>query len=61
MSQLGGYITVKKAAETYGLTRRRWRQLCDNGVIEAVKLGGLWFLKPESCEEYLKRKTNQPS
>ena len=53
---LGGYITCQEAANRFGLSDRRWRQLAKAGKIEATKHGGRWWIIPDSCKEYLKRK-----
>lgn len=45
-----GYITVKEAAEKWGLTVRRVQMMCSRGQINGVtKFGRAWVL-PENVE-----------
>lgn len=46
-----GYITVKEAAEKWGLTVRRVQMMCSRGQIDGVtKFGRAWVL-PENVEK----------
>jgi hypothetical protein len=39
------WITVKEAADMWGITKRRVQYLCDNGRIKDIqKLGNMWVI-----------------
>jgi len=39
------WITVKEAADIWGITKRRVQYLCDNGKIHDIqKLGNMWVI-----------------
>jgi excisionase family DNA binding protein len=48
-------MTVKEAAFAMGLDFHNVYYLLTMGEIEAVKIGDLWRLAPESVDEYAKR------
>ncbi len=57
------YMSVKKAAEKYGVTKRWIQKLCETGKIQgAVKLdeSGIWLI-PKDAEIILERKKNDSS
>lgn len=61
------FITLKEAAEKWGISERRIRILCTEGRVEgATKMGPMWVIpadsvKPEDkrvkSEKYIKEKT----
>ena len=46
-----GYISVKQAAENWGVTTRRVQYYCANGYIEGVIRFGRSFAIPETAEK----------
>jgi len=49
------YITVVQASRLSGLSARQIQWLLQNKVIEGVKPGHDWLLKPAAVMEYLRR------
>ena len=49
------YITVAQASRLSGLSRRQIQWLLKNLVIEGIKPGHDWLLRPSTVMEYLKR------
>ncbi len=51
---LGGttYISSKRAAKEYGYAQDYVGQLARGGVIDAQRVGGLWYVNPASLEAY---------
>ncbi len=48
------YIPSRKAAEECGYTQDYVGQLCRKGLIEAKRMGGLWYINLESLKNYKK-------
>ena len=48
------YITVAQASRLSGLSRRQIQWLLKNKVIEGIKPGHDWLLRPSAVMEYLK-------
>jgi len=44
---------VSELAEAGGVTGRRIRQLCDEGRLDCVKMGGRWLIFDESARKWL--------
>lgn len=40
-------LDTKTASELWGLSQDRVKQLCQNGEIEAVKIGNSWAIKKD--------------
>lgn len=50
------YITLKEAAEKWGISERRIRILCTDGRIEgATKMGPMWVIPADSVKPDDKR------
>lgn len=49
------YITVAKAAELSGLTPRHIQRLLKRGVIEGVRPGHEWLVRPSAVMAYLRQ------
>jgi excisionase family DNA binding protein len=49
------YITVAQASQLSGLSRRQLSWLLKNGVIEGIKPGHDWLVRPSVVMEYLAR------
>ena len=50
------YITLKEAAEKWGISERRIRILCTDGRIEgATKMGPMWVIPADSIKPDDKR------
>lgn len=49
------YVTVAQAARLSGLTPRHIARLLQNGVIEGIKPGHDWLLRPSAVMQYLKQ------
>lgn len=50
------YITLKEAAEKWGISERRIRILCTDGRIEGVtKMGPMWVIPADSVKPDDKR------
>lgn len=50
------YITLKEAAEKWGISERRIRILCSDGRIEgATKMGPMWVIPADSIKPDDKR------
>ena len=50
------YITLKEAAEKWGISERRIRILCSDGRIEgATKMGPMWVIPADSVKPDDKR------
>lgn len=49
------YITVAQASKLSGLSTRQIQWLLKNHVIEGIKPGHDWLLRPSAVMEYLKR------
>ena len=54
------YITLKEAAEKWGISERRIRILCTDGRIEgATKMGPMWVIPADSVKPDDKRVTSK--
>ena len=51
-SKLSELITTLEASKILGLTQRRILQAINEGLLEAVKVGGRWLVKRESVYRY---------
>ena len=49
------YITVAQASKLSGLSTRQIQWLLKNGVIEGIKPGHDWLLKPSVVMDYLRQ------
>ena len=49
------YITVAQASRLSGLSVRQLQSLLKNGVMEGVKPGHDWLVRPSAVVDYLKR------
>jgi excisionase family DNA binding protein len=49
------YITVAQASKLSGLSTRQIQWLLKNRVIEGIKPGHDWLLKPSAVMEYLRQ------
>jgi excisionase family DNA binding protein len=49
------YTTVAAAAKRFGLSARHLRRLLQQGVIEGIKPGRDWLVRPSAVGEYLRR------
>jgi excisionase family DNA binding protein len=49
------YITAAQAAKLSGLTDRHIRWLLQRGIIEGIRPGHEWLVKPSTMMEYLRR------
>lgn len=49
------YITVSRAAEASGLSRRQIQALLQSGVLPGIKPGRDWLLKLSTVMEYLRQ------
>lgn len=45
-----GYLTIKEAADALGVSEQRVRQLVRRGQLEAVRIGGVLHVTPESVQ-----------
>lgn len=57
--QIEGYMTTEEAAEALGVGAQWVRDLCNEGRLEAEKVGGIWLIKIKSVENF-QRKTPGP-
>ena len=49
------YITVAQASKLSGLSRRQIQWLLQNKIIEGIKPGHDWLLKPSAVMDYLRQ------
>jgi excisionase family DNA binding protein len=50
------YITVSQASRLSGLSPRQIQWLLKNGIMEGIKPGHDWLLRPSAVMEYLKHR-----
>ena len=48
------YVTASKAATLSGLSGRQIRRLLETGVIQGIRPGHEWLVKPSAVMEYLR-------
>lgn len=51
------HLTSSQAAEELGLGERRVRQLCDNGELEAERVGRSWLIRRHDLEDLKQRRS----
>ena len=49
------YVTVARAAQLSGLSRRQIQWLLKQGIIAGIKPGHDWLLRPSAVMEYLQQ------
>lgn len=54
------YVSVKRAADTTGYSRDYIGQMARQGLISAQRIGGLWYVSPESLDAYQKNASELP-
>jgi excisionase family DNA binding protein len=60
LATVEGYVTLDTAAERFGLSPRQLRRLCQNGHLDATKIGGVWLVRPDSVEAYCDSPQRRP-
>ena len=56
---IDGFVTLREASQKYGISERQLRRLCQNREVEAIKIAGVWLVKPESVADYCKSPTRR--
>lgn len=60
LSEVGTFtLSVDLISEWYGLSQNLVRHLARTGIIDGIKMGGKWFIKPASLESYVREKCKQ--
>ncbi len=49
------YYTTEQAVKRTKITKSKLYKLCKDKEIEALKLGGMWFILKESLREYIRQ------
>jgi len=47
------FLFVSEASEWTGISKRKLRRLCRQGILECIKRGRVWLISEASLEEYL--------
>ncbi|MCP4288696.1 MAG: helix-turn-helix domain-containing protein [Gammaproteobacteria bacterium] len=52
MATVEGYVTLDTASQSFNISQRQLRRLCQNKELDAIKIGSVWLVRPESVEAY---------